>query len=41
MIILTYKEWRERDATFNLILDIIYRLNRGEEGSLENLLEKE
>ncbi len=40
MRFLTYKEWRERDTTFDLILDIIYKLNRGAEGSLENLLKK-
>jgi len=37
----TYKEWKERDNTFNLILDIIYRINRGEQGTLDELLKKE
>lgn len=36
-----YKAWKERDTTFNLILDIIYRLNRGGEGTLESHLKSE
>jgi len=41
MRILTYKEWKEKDTTFNLILDIIYRINRGEQRTLDDLLKIE
>jgi len=37
----SYKEWKGKDNTFNLILDIIYKLNRGFKSTLEIELKKE
>jgi len=39
--IMTYEQWKEMDSTFDLIIDIIYKLNRGEKGDLETHLKKE
>jgi hypothetical protein len=41
MMLLTYKQWLERDTTFNLIIDAIYQINRGERKTLEMLLKEE
>ena len=41
MKILSYTEWKEKDSTFNLIIDIIYQINRGKKGSLDEHLKKE
>lgn len=38
---MTFEEWRETDSGYDTTLDAIYKINRGEEASLEGLLYKE